>query len=331
MRPGALRRERMTACSCRRAKQFASRRAKQFARRWRFRPPMETQDRIIQGMAVEGHFRVLAAQTTTAVETAREILDLSPVGAEALGRAMTGALLLARLLAKDVRNQYVTLRFEGDGPLGTVIADGTISGGVRGYVENPAPEEAMDVESAIGNGSLTVIRGTPPTGKPYTSQILLGGSGIATDLTRYLMRSEQIASAVMLGVLNKRDGVAAAGGIVIQSFPGAPEEAIQTIEKRVREAPPLSTLLEKMEIEEAVATILHGADYKQVDSGYAIPVAYTCQCNRERALAPLALLGQDDLREMIDEGGTEVRCQFCGRRYPFSAEDLYTLTAEHDV
>jgi molecular chaperone Hsp33 len=292
---------------------------------------METQDRIIQGMAAEGHFRVLAAQTTTAVETAREILDLSPVGAEALGRAMTGALLLARLLAKDFRNQYVTLRFEGDGPLGTVIADGTITGGVRGYVQNPAPEHAMDVESAIGNGRLTVIRGTPPAGKPYTSQILLGGAGIATDLTRYLKRSEQIASAVMLGVLNKRDGVAAAGGLMIQAFPGASEEAIRKIEDRIREAPPLSTLLDSMEIEEAVATILQGADYKQIDAGHSVPVAYTCQCTRERALAPLALLGLDEIREMIDEGGTEVVCQFCGRKYLFSAEELFTLTAKHDV
>ncbi|HET8796408.1 MAG TPA: Hsp33 family molecular chaperone HslO [Thermoanaerobaculia bacterium] len=292
---------------------------------------METQDRIIQGMAAEGHFRVLAAQTTTAVETAREILDLSPVGAEALGRAMTGALLLARLLAKDFRNQYVTLRFEGDGPLGTVIADGTIAGGVRGYVQNPAPEHAMDVESAIGNGRLTVIRGVPPAGKPYTSQILLGGAGIATDLTRYLKRSEQIASAVMLGVLNRRDGVAAAGGMVIQAFPGAPEEAIRMIEDRIREAPPLSTLLDRMEIEDAVATILEGADYKQIDAGHSVPVAYTCQCTRERALAPLALLGLDEIREMIDEGGTEVVCQFCGRKYLFSAEELFTLTAKHDV
>lgn len=292
---------------------------------------METQDRIIQGMAVEGHFRVLAAQTTTAVETAREILDLSPVGAEALGRAMTGALLLARLLAKDVRNQYVTLRFEGDGPLGSVIADGTIGGNVRGFVQNPAPEDAtLDVESAIGNGSLTVIRGTPPTGKPYTSQILLGGAGIATDLTRYLMRSEQIASAVMLGVMNKRDGVAAAGGLVIQAFPGATEEAIRTIETRIKEAPPLSSLLDRMEIEEAVSTILHDADYKQIDDGYAVPVAYACQCTRDRALAPLALLGEEEIREMIDEGGTEVVCQFCGRKYQFGVDDLFTLTAKHD-
>jgi molecular chaperone Hsp33 len=291
-----------------------------------------TPDRIIQGMAVDGHFRVIAAQTTLAVETAREILDLAPVAADALGRAMTGALLLARLLDKDVRNQQVTLRFQGNGPLGTVIADGTVGGYVRGYVENPVPADPrLDVETGIGNGSLTVIRGTPPLGKPYTSQILLAGTGIATDLTRYLMRSEQIASAVLLGVMNKRDGVASAGGVVIQAFPQTPEEAIAAMESRIREAPPLSTLLDKMEIEDVVATLLHDTNYKQIDSGHSVPVSYTCQCSRDRALAPLALLGQEEIQEMIDAGGQEVVCQFCGRKYQFTPHDLLTLTAKHDT
>lgn len=293
---------------------------------------MESPDRIIQGMAVDGHFRVIAAQTTTAVETAREILDLAPVAADALGRTMTGALLLARLLAKDVRNQYVTLRFEGNGPLGTVIADGTVAGHVRGYVANPVPQDALlNVERAIGSGSLTVVRGTPPLGKPYTSQILLKGDGIANDLTRYLMRSEQIASAVLLGVLNRRDGVAAAGGMIIQAFPHATEEAIATIERCIQEAPPFSTLIEKMPIEDAVAAVLQGTRYKQIDEGHTVPVSYTCQCTRERALAPLALLGHDELEEMIEEGGTEVVCQFCGRKYQFSPDELRTLTATHDA
>jgi molecular chaperone Hsp33 len=293
---------------------------------------MDSHDRIIQGMAHEGHFRVIAAQTTVAVETAREIFDLAPVAADALGRTMTGALMLARLLDKDVRNQSVTLRFEGTGPLGTVIADGTVAGSVRGFVANPVPEDpVLDVESALGNGSLTVIRATPPAGKPYTSQILIGGDGIANDLTRYLMRSEQIASAVMLGVLNRRDGVAAAGGVIIQAFPHAPEEAIARIEELVREAPPLSTLIDKLPIEDVVATVLHGVGYKQIDDGFAVPVSYSCTCSRERALAPLALLGRDDLDEMIAEGGTEVVCQFCGRRYQFSAADLLALTAKHDA
>jgi len=292
----------------------------------------QTQDRIIQGMAVDGHFRVLAAQTTTAVETAREILDLAPVAADALGRAMTGALLLARLLDKDIRNQYVSLRFEGDGPLGTLIADGTNSGHVRGFVANPVPEDpALDVESGIGNGKLTVVRGTPPAGKPYTSQLLLAGTGIASDLTRYLMNSEQIASAVLLGVYNRRDGVASAGGIIVQAFPHAPDEAITAIERCIQEAPPLSTLLEKMEIEDVVATVFQGVGYKQIDDGHALPVSYTCHCTRDRALAPIALFGEDDLREMIDEGGTEVVCQFCGRKYQFTADELFALTAKHDA
>ncbi len=293
---------------------------------------MQDHDRIIQGMAGDGDFRVIAAQTTTAVETAREILDLSPVAADALGRAMTGSLLLARLLDKDVRNQYVTLRFEGNGPLGMVIADGTVAGSCRGYVENPVPEDpTLEVETAIGNGMLTVVRGTPPLGKPYTSQLLLGGTGIATDLTRYLMRSEQIASAVLLGVLNRRDGVAAAGGIVIQAFPHATEESIAKIESRIKEAPPLSTLVEKMPIEDVVAEVLHGVSYKQIDAGYTVPVSYSCQCSRERALAPISLLGQEEILEMIDEGGTEVVCQFCGRKYQFGVDDLLALTAKHDA
>lgn len=292
----------------------------------------QTQDRIIQGMAVDGHFRVLAAQTTTAVETAREILDLAPVAADALGRAMTGALLLARLLDKDIRNQYVSLRFEGDGPLGTLIADGTNSGHVRGFVANPVPEDpGLDVESGIGNGKLTVVRGTPPVGKPYTSQLLLAGTGIATDLTRYLMNSEQIASAVLLGVFNRRDGVASAGGIIVQAFPHASEEAITAIERCIKEAPPLSTLLEKMEIEDVVATVFQGVGYKQIDDGHAMPVSYTCHCTRDRALAPIALFGEEDLREMIDEGGTEVVCEFCGRKYQFTSDELLALTAKHDA
>src|SRR5574338_1535288 len=107
---------------------------------------MFSEDRLIQGMAGNGDFRIIAAQTTNTVETAREILDLSPVAADALGRALTASVLLARLLSKDFRNQYVTLRFEGDGPLGALIAEANVQGGARGYVANPVPEqqEAID-------------------------------------------------------------------------------------------------------------------------------------------------------------------------------------------
>ena len=170
---------------------------------------------------------------------------------------------------------------------------------------------------------LTVIRGTPPAGKPYTSQVMLHGSGVAQELTQYLHRSEQISSAVLLGVLNRRDGVAAAGGIIIQAFP-------QKVEQRIKEAPPLSTLIEKIPIEDVVAQVLAGMAYKQIDASFNVPLSYTCSCSRERALAPLALFGATDLREMIEQGGTEVVCQFCGRRYSFTAHDLASLTVRRD-
>lgn len=283
-------------------------------------------------MAVNGDFRILAAQTTLTVDTAREILDLAPVAADALGRALTGSLLLARLLHKDVRNQYVTLRFDGDGPLGTLIAEGTVNGGARGYVANPVPPDPeLKVGQAIGRGMLTVVRPTGPAGKPYSSQITLSGSGVAQELTHYLMRSEQIASAVLLGVMNRRDGVAAAGGMIIQALPHASESAIAKVENRIKEAPPLSTLLEKMPIEAVVAQVLHGIEYKQIDSSFDVPLEYRCSCSRERALAPLVLFSAEELQEMMEEGGSEVRCEFCGRKYSFTREDLLALTAKHDA
>ncbi len=290
------------------------------------------QDRLIQGMAEGGDFRIIAAQTTHTVETARQLLDLAPVATDALGRALTGSLLLARLLDKNVKHQYVTLRLEGDGPLGVIIAEANVAGAARGYVANPVPEDqTLDVSRAIGRGMLTVVRGTPPAGKPYTSQITLEGGGVAQDLTRYLAGSEQISSAVLLGVLNRRDGVAAAGGMVIQSFPHASEESINRIEKRIKEAPPLSALLDKMPIENVVATVFDGCSYKQIDASFNVPLSYTCTCSAERALAPLALFTPDELREMIEQGGTEVVCQFCGRKFRFEKTDLLALHAKADA
>lgn len=293
---------------------------------------MNRPDRLIQGMAEGGNFRVVAAQTTQTVERARELLDLAPVATDALGRALTGALLLARLLEKNLRNQAVTLRFHGSGPLGVMIAEGNVAGAARGYVADPVPMDPdLDVGRAIGEGMLTVVRGTAPAGKPYTSQLLLKGGGVAEELTHYLATSEQIASAVLLGVLNRREGVAAAGGVIIQAFPHATEQSIARVEQRVKEAPPLSTLIDKMSIEDVVATVLQGCDYKQIDESFNVPLSYSCPCTAERALAPLALFSAEELQEMIDQGGSEVVCQFCGRKYRFDAKDLSVLAPRHEV
>ena len=284
-------------------------------------------------MAWGGDFRIIAAQTTQAVESARLRSDLSPVATAAIGRAMTGAVLLARLLDKQLRNQAVTLRFDGGGPLGSVIAEGTLSGSVRGFVSNPhVDDNKVNVGAAVGSrGNLTVIRGTPPAGSPYTSQVSLVSGEIAKDLAHYLARSEQIASAVLLGVLVRPNGVDAAGGLIVQAFPHTSESAVETMEKRIREAPPFSTLLDRMPIEEAVQEVLRGSDYKLLDPSFNIPISYSCSCTRERALKGFAYLSQDELGEIIIEGGSEAICQFCGQKYEFSADDLLALSAPPDA
>jgi molecular chaperone Hsp33 len=290
-------------------------------------------DRLIQGMAWGGDFRIIAAQTTQAVEEARLRSDLSPVATAAIGRAMTGAVLLARLLDKQVRNQWVTLRFDGSGPLGSLIAEGTVAGTVRGFVSNPhVDDNRVDVGAAIGpRGNLTVVRGTPPQGTPYTSQVSLVSGEIAKDLAHYLARSEQIASAVLLGVLVRPNGVHAAGGMIIQRFPHASDSAIDAMEKSIKGAPPFSTLLDKMPLEDAVQEILRGSDYKSLDPSFNIPIRYSCSCTRERALKQFAFLPTDELSEIITEGGSEAVCQFCGQKYFFSGDDLLALSAAPDA
>ncbi len=290
---------------------------------------MERGDRLIQGMTGNGDFRVLAAETTATVDAARERLDLSPLAAEALGKAMTGAVLLARLLDKEVREQRVTLRFEGDGPLGTMVAEGTIAGTARGYVQNPhvSSEELDAGQGPLGSkGLLTVVRGTPPAGTLYTSQIPLESGGVARDIARYLATSEQVHSAVVLGVLNRPTGVAAAGGFIVQAFPHASIEAIEKMERAIHESPSFSHLLDEMPIDEAVGKVLQGVGYKALDRSFDVPLRFHCSCTRERAFAPLQLFSRQELAEMIQEDGSEVVCQYCGERYRFTGEDLLALT-----
>lgn len=290
-------------------------------------------DRLIQGMAGGGDFRILAAQTTESLIEARNRLDLSPTAATALGRALTGAVLLARILDKHYRNQKVTLRFNGGGPIGAVYAEASVNGTMRGTVGEPQYEhESLSVGAAVGrDGMLTVVRGTPPDGRPYTSQVKLETGEIATDLTRYLLDSEQIHSAVILGVLTKPTGIASSGGLIIQAFPHASEAAIQRLEATLSAAPPISRLLGEMSIEETVKVILKDFDYKQIDESYNVPLEYFCGCTRDRAFAPLQLLDRQDISEMIDEGGAEVACHYCGQKYFFSPKELGGIPKYVDV
>lgn len=290
-------------------------------------------DRLTQGIAAGGNFRILAASTTHSVQEVTRRLDLSPVAATALGRAMTGAALLARLLDKHWRDQKVSIRFDGQGPLGLLLAEASVDGRMRGTVDNPqADGELSDIGAAVGSeGMMTVIRATPPAGRPYTSQVKIETGEIAADLTQYLASSEQIPSAVILAVRCRPEGVTAAGGIVVQAFPHTPQEDIDAMESRIAAAPHLSELLETLSLDDAVRAILGDIDYRPLDQAWDVPLRYECGCTRERALNSLQLFERGELSDMIAEGGTEVRCHFCAEIYRFSGDDLLAVTRAADA
>lgn len=294
---------------------------------------MKRNDRVIQGMSGAGDFRVVAVELRGALDEVRMRADLSPVATVALGRAMAGALLLARLLDKNQSDQQITIRIDGGGPLGLLIAEANTAGSVRGFVANPRLDTKgrIDVGAAVGrDGILTVIRTAVPTGKPYSSQIRLVSGEIARDVTEYLLVSEQIQSAVLLGVQVSSSGIESAGGMAVQRFPHGTEEQASHIEKSLAAAPAFSSLLARMPLEDAVSEVLRGHAYRPIDASFDTPVKFRCSCSRERALAPYAVLEREDVREMIDrEGGSVATCQFCGAIYEFTPEELETWFAEN--
>ncbi len=289
--------------------------------------------RLVRGLAGDGAFRVLAAETTDAVEEARRRHGLSPTATAALGRALTGAALLAFLLSKTPRER-VTLKIEGEGPLGHLVAEAGVDGRVRGYVGHPeadvplSEKGKLDVGRLIGPGELRVMRSLP-NGEIYDSSVPLVSGEIAEDLAHYLLKSEQIPSAVLLGVRVSPEGpVEAAGGMVVQVLPGAPEEAIARLEENLKDLPGFSALLKEKGLTGAVREVLKGLDFEPTDLGEGVQVRFACRCDREKARDSLRFFGPEELREMAEEGGAEVVCRWCGEVYRFSPEELRALIAD---
>ncbi len=289
--------------------------------------------RLVRGLAGDGAFRVLAAETTDAVEEARRRHGLSPTATAALGRALTGAALLAFRLSKTPRER-VTLKIEGEGPLGHLVAEAGVDGRVRGYVGHPeadvplSEKGKLDAGRLIGPGELRVMRSLP-NGEIYDSSVPLVSGEIAEDLAHYLLKSEQIPSAVLLGVRVSPEGpVEAAGGMVVQVLPGAPEEAIARLEENLKDLPGFSALLKEKGLTGAVREVLKGLDFEPTDLGEGVQVRFACRCDREKARDSLRFFGPEELREMAEEGGAEVVCRWCGEVYRFSPEELRALIAD---
>ncbi len=273
--------------------------------------------------------RVYVVKATRAVETARRIHNLSLGATVALGRALVGALLLTSLV-KHATDQKVLLKIEGDGPIGTIYAEADGKGRVRGFVENPQVDlftktvngrKKFDVSKIVGrSGTLTVVKELR-MGTPYTSIVPLVSGEIAQDLAYYFTQSEQIPSAVGIGVLIGEDGkVRQAGGFLVQTLGGISDKVVDLLEHRVNQLPPITELMEKGERPEDVAVrILEGFDPQLIGLK---EVEYYCPCDEDVARSSLLLLSENELEEILSEGPAQVVCKFCGRVYRFSREDI---------
>ncbi len=275
------------------------------------------------GLAAGGGLRWAVADVTGVVEEARGRLDLSPVAAAALGRSLAGAALLLRLAAKTPTR--LVLEIKGDGPIGRVLAEADEEGNLRGMVGDPRvavadrPDGKLGVGSAVGQGLLRVVR-EHAGGGSYHSQVELVSGEVSEDLAHYLALSEQTRSAVLLGVLGKPFGVAAAGGIIIEVLPGADEETIARLEANIAGIRGVSHLVEEGGAGQVLSTLFAGLGHELVET---LPLRYRCRCSRERLQRHLALLAADDRDHLCDERGEIVAdCVFCATRYRFAPEEL---------
>ena len=288
----------------------------------------EYKDYMIRAVAADAQIRAFAITSRDLTETARKAHNTSPIATAALGRAMSGALMMAEML-KGPRD-LLTIQIDGDGPMQGLVVTADNQGHVKGYVKKtdvilpPNEQGHLNVGGAIGRGTLTVIRDMNLK-DPYIGQIPLVTGEIAEDLTAYYAQSEQIPSSVGLGVLmNKDNTVKRAGGFVVQLMPFADEGVIGKLENNIRRIKSVTHILdEDSRPEHLLDTVLDGFDI-QITSRE--DVSFYCNCSRERFERGLILLGREELENIIADGKEiELACQFCNRRYTYTPDEVKKL------
>lgn len=285
-------------------------------------------DYIVRATAAKGQIRAFAITSREMVETARKHHNTSPVATAALGRLLTGGAMMGVMMKGE--EDMLTLMMKGDGPIDGVTVTADSKGNVKGYVGNPnvlIPANyagKLDVGAAIGYGTLTVIKDMGLK-EPYSSQVPLSTSEVAEDLTYYFASSEQVPSAVGLGVLMAKDNtVRQAGGFIVQLMPFAEEEVIAKLEQRISQIHSVTDMLEKgMTPEDILKEVMGDMDVQFTDK---IDTGFVCNCSKERIVEVLAGIGKKDMDSIINDGKEiEVKCDFCNASYKFSVEELKTL------
>ncbi|MCQ2485471.1 MAG: Hsp33 family molecular chaperone HslO [Clostridia bacterium] len=284
--------------------------------------------KLIRCISQDATVVMMAADTTDMVEEAQRIHQTSAVTSAALGRLLTASSLMGSMLKGE--NDSITLRLNGGGPAGSVIAVSDSSGNARGYVMNSVVEiplnakGKLDVAGAVGtDGSLTVIKDLNLK-EPYIGQTPIISGEIAEDITSYYAISEQIPTVCALGVLVNPDlSIKAAGGFIIQLLPYAPDETIDAVERCIKDIPSVTQMLtDGLSPEDICKKVLSEFELDILDE--ANPV-YECKCSRERVEAALISTGLESLKELAEDEKTEVSCQFCDKKYSFTSVEMRNL------
>jgi len=286
-----------------------------------------TDDELVSATSFDGSVAIRTLIATQLVAEAALRHDAAPTAADAFGRTLMGAVLLASM---KKGNETVQVQFRGDGPLGTVMAIADPQGRVRGVVERPHIDPPLragrhDVAAAVGRGVLAVVRHRPGWREPYSGLVPIETGEVARDLTQYLLDSEQTHSAVGLGVSIDRDGcVTAAGGFLVQALPGASDEVLEQIEANVQALPGSAELVQSgVRGDELADRLLVGVGSSVHERSEP---RFHCPCTRERARATIALLGRDEVHEIVRNGESqEVRCEFCCERYVLTPDELGSI------
>ena len=282
-------------------------------------------DYLVRATAAGAQIRAFACTTKTTVEAARQAHDTSPVVTAALGRLLSAGAMMGSMQKGE--EDLLTLQIKGDGPMQGLLVTADSKGGVKGYANVPdviLPANALgqlDVAGAVGHGTLSVIRDMGLK-EPYVGQTLLQTGEIAEDLTYYFASSEQVPSSVGLGVLMERDNtVRQAGGFIVQLMPFAEDAAIDRLERNLSGITSVTAMLDAGDTpEQMLGRILEGLDCQVTDT---CPVAFSCNCSKERIEKVLISLGKKEIQDMIHEGReVEVNCHFCNTHYRFSVEEL---------
>ena len=285
------------------------------------------EDYIVRAAAANTQIRAFAAVTTELVEEARQRHGTSPVATAALGRLLTGGVMMGSMMKNP--DDMLTLQIKCSGPIGGLTVTADSQGKVKGYVHNPdvilpTKNGKLDVGGALGQGVLTVIKDMGLK-EPYSGQTILQTGEIAEDLTYYFATSEQVPSSVGLGVLmEKNNTVRCAGGFIVQVMPFIEDEVLNRLEQNIQNIQSVTSMLDNGHTpEEMLSQVLEGLEPEITDT---LPAKFYCSCSKERIEKAIISIGKKDIRSMIDDGeDIEVKCHFCNTSYKYTVDELKEL------